>query len=71
VIPIVLTKYRLLLSTGQVDAFGMPTENAVAHWTPQERADLADAMIREWTAFRLAGQQSVDHSAALAANLAR
>jgi hypothetical protein len=65
-----LTTYRLFLSTDLVDIYGIPLASASEHWTPTERAQLADAMIQKWTAFKQAGQP-VDQSAALAANLAR
>jgi hypothetical protein len=67
-----LTTYRLFLTSADlVDIYGIPTPEASEHWTPAERAQLADLMIAKWTAFKQAGVQPVDQTAALAANLAR
>jgi hypothetical protein len=65
------TRYRLLQSTGQLDLYGIPTEDAASHWTAAERAALADDAIAQWQAFKMAGVQPVDQVAALAANIAR
>jgi hypothetical protein len=66
-----IARYRLLQSTSQLDLFGIPTAAASEHWTAQDRARLADAMIAKWQAFKMAGVQPVDLGAALATNIAR
>jgi hypothetical protein len=66
-----LTRYRLLRFTGLLDQYGVPTDDAASHWTASERAQLADEMIAQWQAFKMAGVQPVDHGVALAANIAR